>query len=211
MEGRQAPRRSAAGGAARAVDFLEMARGLKTTPRTGWVHRGVRGPESVADHSWRVALMALVGAEGTSGLDTARAVQIALVHDLAEAIVGDIAPGDGVPAEEKHRREAAAMEQLRGVLGGCAGERVRALWDEYEAGASQEARFVKDMDKLEMILQAREYEEEQGMDLSEFFDSTRGKFKTELGSRWAAEIAERRPGRGSPAARAGSEGAPKGP
>ena len=161
----------------------------------------------MADHSWRVALMALVGAEGTSGLDTARAVQIALVHDLAEAIVGDIAPGDGVPAEEKHRREAAAMEQLGGVLGGCAGERVRALWDEYEAGASPEARFVKDMDKLEMILQAREYEEEQGKDLSEFFDSTRGKFKTELGSQWANEIAERRPSLGSPAPGAASEGA----
>jgi putative hydrolase of HD superfamily len=63
------------------------------------------------------------------------------------------------------------------------------------------------MDKLEMILQAREYEEEQGKDLSEFFDSTRGKFKTELGSQWANEIAERRPSLGSPAPGAASEGA----
>ncbi len=202
MEGSKAQR----GGvpAAQAVDFLGVARGLKTTPRTGWVRRGVHGVESVADHSWRVALMALVGAEGVPGLDANRAVQIALVHDLAESIVGDIAPGDGVPAEEKHRREASAMERLEGILGGGTGARVRALWDEYEAGKSPEARFVKDLDKLEMILQAKEYEEEQGTDLSEFFASTQGRFKTEMGEKWADEISGRRPTRSA----RGADGSP---
>ena len=222
----------------------------QTTKRTGWVRRGVPQPESVADHSFRVALFALVASSSSSSqapsssssaaaaassssppFDASRAVKIALVHDLAEAIVGDIAPGDNVPKAEKARREAEAMAEMRRMLEGggggggdgggggggggdgrggsggrvTLGAEVEALFEEYEKGESPEAQLVKDCDKLEMLLQAVEYEKESGeetagggpaLDLSEFFEGVRGKLKTEIGRNWALEIEGRRPKRG---------------
>ncbi|KAG5563841.1 hypothetical protein RHGRI_000139 [Rhododendron griersonianum] len=71
-------------------------------------------------------------------------------------------------------------------------EEIGQLWTEYEENLSLEAKVVKDFDKVEMILQALEYETEQGKNLEEFFQSTAGKFQTELGKAWASEIASRR-------------------
>lgn len=71
--------------------------------RTGWLKAGVPRVESVADHSYRAALLALVLPE--SGVDRVRCMKMALVHDLAESIVGDITPSCGVSTDEKHRRE----------------------------------------------------------------------------------------------------------
>ena len=82
---------------------------------------------------------------------------------------------------------------MKGALGGAAaGEEFQRIWLEYEHCSTPEAQLVKDFDKLEMILQALEYERDQKVDLSEFFDSTAGKFKTELGKEWASEINARR-------------------
>ncbi|WZZ18414.1 hypothetical protein YC2023_111503 [Brassica napus] len=119
-----------------------------------------------------------------------RCMKMAIVHDIAE---GDITPSCGVSKEEKNRRESEALEHMCKLLGG--GERaeeIAELWREYEANASPEAKVVKDFDKLEMILQALEYEQEQGTDLEEFFQSTAGKFQTDIGKAWALEIASRR-------------------
>lgn len=221
----------------------------QTTKRTGWVRRGIREPESIADHSFRVALFALVASSSSAAsaaaktFDASRAVKVALVHDLAEAIVGDIAPGDGVPKKEKARLEQEAMAEMRRLLesnsnsnsnddGGdkntasasspspshsspspssSIGAEVEALFREYEEGFTPEAQLVKDCDKLEMLLQAVEYEQreaspsaaEEGgekggqsdtsLDLSEFFESVRGRLKTEVGRSWGAEIERRRP------------------
>lgn len=170
----------------------------QTTPRTGWVRRGVPAPESVADHSHRVALAALVAAAGRPGYDASRAVAIALAHDIAEAVVGDIAPSDGVPKSVKAAKEAAAIDHMTSLLGGpdtTAGATIAALWAEYEAGETPEARLVKDCDKVEMILQAAEYETAHpGLALTEFFDGVRGKLKTDVGRELAAEAEKRRPG-----------------
>lgn len=152
---------------------------------------GVSEPESVADHSFRMASLALVlaGAEGT---DASRCIKMALVHDMAEALVGDITPHCGVSDEEKHRREAEALESIKEMLGGgAAAAEVAALWNEYEAGETKEANLVKDFDKLEMIAQANEYEQAQGMDLSGFFNSTRGKWRTPTGAALAEEVERR--------------------
>lgn len=109
------------------------------------------------------------------------------------AIVGDITPSDGVPKEEKSRRETAALKEMCEVLGGgLRAEEITELWLEYENNASLEANIVKDFDKVEMILQALEYEAEHGKVLDEFFISTAGKFQTEIGKSWAAEINARR-------------------
>jgi putative hydrolase of HD superfamily len=128
---------------------------LKAEPRRGWLHRGIDTPESVADHSWGTALLCLLFAE-QEGVDPGRAVQIALVHDLAEAVTGDIIVSSRQIAPEmalddKARLEREAMDQL--VDAG----KVRRLWESYEAQSSHEARFVRDMDLLDMCLQALAY------------------------------------------------------
>lgn len=135
--------------------FFHRAGRLKETPRAGWALRGIRDPESVAEHSHRAALLALVLAPAARpGLDVARCVAMALVHDLAESSVGDITPFDGVPPEEKRRREEGAMRELASLAGDHA---VLDLWREYDAAETPEARFVKELDRLETVLQAYEY------------------------------------------------------
>ncbi|KAH9314642.1 hypothetical protein KI387_023269, partial [Taxus chinensis] len=103
-------------------------------------------------------------------------VKMAIVHDIAEAIVGDIAPSDGIPKEEKSRRERNALDEMCQMLGGgLRAKEIYELWNEYEHNSSPEAKIVKDFDKVEMILQALEYENDQAKNLDEFFQSTAGK------------------------------------
>ncbi|KAL2349031.1 hypothetical protein Fmac_003031 [Flemingia macrophylla] len=174
------------------IDFLTLCHRLKTTKRKGWVNHGIKGAESIADHMYRMALMALVAGD-VPGLNRERCIKIALVHDIAEAIVGDITPSDGVPKAEKSRREQEALNKMCELLGGgMRAEEIKELWVEYENNSSFEANLVKDFDKVEMILQALEYEIEHGKVLDEFFLSTAGKFQTDIGKSWAAEIISRR-------------------
>lgn len=198
---------AAAADAKSAIDFLTLARGLKTTPRTGWI-RQEAGPqiESVADHSWRIALMSLVASTSSSNagggggdVDSNKCLKMALVHDLAEAQVGDITPHCGVSDGDKHQQELSAMTQMTNHLQstssfGVAGQEILDLWKEYEEGTSLEAKLVKDMDKLEMTLQALEYEQDgkNKKSLDGFFDSTRDKWRTEIGKAWGEEIEARR-------------------
>lgn len=108
-------------------------------------------------------------------LDIARCTRMALVHDMAEALVGDITPMDNVAKSEKSRREAETMDLLTKELlgrvgGGKAGEEMLKVWWEYELDETEEAHFVHDVDKMELLLQMVEYEREaQGrLDLGEF-------------------------------------------
>jgi putative hydrolases of HD superfamily len=135
--------------------FFHLAGRLKRTARAGWALRGIANPESVAEHTCRVALLALVLApRAEPPLDAPRCVAMALVHDLAEALVGDITPFDGVDTDDKLRREDEATRILAALAGDDA---LLALWREYAAAATAEARFVKELDKLETVLQASEY------------------------------------------------------
>ncbi|XP_054542242.1 5'-deoxynucleotidase HDDC2 isoform X4 [Pan troglodytes] len=103
-----------------------------------------------------------------------RCVRLALVHDMAECIVGDIAPADNIPKEEKHRREEEAMKQITQLLPEDLRKELYELWEEYETQSSAEAKFVKQLDQCEMILQASEYEdlEHKPGRLQDFYDST---------------------------------------
>jgi len=175
-----------------AVDFLTLIQSLKVTKRTGWIRKGIDGPESIADHMYRMSIMALIAGDN-EGLDHSRCMKIALAHDMAEALVGDITPHDNVTKEDKEAMERTAMQKMTSMLGKKTGDHLLALWEEYEAGTSPEAKLLKDLDKLEMILQAQEYESSQSMDLNEFFTSTQDKFQTKTGIAWAAEISRRRP------------------
>ncbi|KAI9125567.1 hypothetical protein K1719_002985 [Acacia pycnantha] len=182
----------AAPSASSAIDFLSICHRLKTTKRAGWIRKDVKDPESIADHMYRMGLMALIASD-IPGIDRNKCIKMAIVHDIAEAIVGDITPSDGVSKEEKSRRECEALDHMCKVLGGGSrATEIAELWMEYEANSSPEAKFVKDLDKVEMILQALEYEDEQLKDLDEFFESTAGKFQTETGKAWALEIVSRR-------------------
>ncbi|KAL4712711.1 hypothetical protein ACJJTC_008008 [Scirpophaga incertulas] len=111
-------------------------------------------------------------------LDVNRCLQIALVHDLAECIVGDLTPHCGVPPDEKHRRESEAMKSIADLTG-IAGDRMFELYQEYENQATPEAKFTKDLDRYDMILQAFEYEKRENSPkkLQEFFCATEGKFQ----------------------------------
>jgi putative hydrolases of HD superfamily len=169
---------SATNDSASLLDFMLLVGRLKTTKRTGWVLRNVALPESIADHMYRMSLLALVISDAG---ERDHAVKLALAHDLAEAIVGDLTPVCGVSKEEKFRREESAMVDIRdGCLrGNPAGAELYALWSEYEANETRAAILMKDIDKFEMIVSASEYETAQpSLDLSEFFESTRGKFRT---------------------------------
>ncbi|KGN61075.1 HD domain-containing protein 2 [Cucumis sativus] len=186
------PSTDIAASASSAIDFLTLCHRLKTTKRTGWVQRRVKDPESIADHMYRMGIMALISSD-IPGVDRDKCIKMAIVHDIAEAIVGDITPYDGISKSEKLRREQEALDHMCKLLGGGSrAQEISELWMDYENNSSPEAKIVKDLDKVEMILQALEYENEQGKDLDEFFQSTAGKFQTELGRAWASEIVSRR-------------------
>jgi len=197
------PQRDAAP-AQRWLANLVRAYRLKDEPRAGWQLRGVDGPESVAAHSWGTALLCLVLADA-AGVDAGRALAIATAHDLAEAVTGDVPhradPEDrAVDAGTKARREADAMGRL--LDGGP--EPLAELWREYERGASAEARFVRDMNLLDMALQALVYQEQGRYDatrplrsrgghrhLDEFFVSAEARVQGGVARRWLALVRER--------------------
>ena len=143
--------------------LLEVLR-LKSLPRAGWLRAGIAAPESVAGHSWGLSWLVLLLCPET--LDRERALSLAIVHDLPEVLAGDITPHDGIPAAEKHRREAEAADHLLGES-----SRLRALWQEYADNTTPEARLVHQLDKLDMALQAIRYRQQQGADTTEFIDS----------------------------------------
>ncbi|KAL3925321.1 MAG: hypothetical protein SGARI_005864 [Bacillariaceae sp.] len=142
--------------------------------------------------------MAMVASSASDEYDTNRCLKMAL------ATVGDITPHCGVSDDEKHAQELAAITELTSKLTGgmdnsknglaLAGKEILDLWKEYEEGATNEAKLVKDMDKLEMTLQALEYEQDgkNRKSLDGFFDSTKGKWRTTIGESWGAEIESRR-------------------
>src|SRR3989344_184250 len=118
------------------IDFLLNAGKLKKVKRAGWVLRNVPDAESVAEHSFRTALICMMMG---NNVNRERCIKIALIHDLAEALVGDITPVDGVP---------------------------------------KEAELVHSSDKLELALQAYEYEKEYGsINLEEFWKSAEARIE----------------------------------
>lgn len=122
-------------------------------------------------------------------LDTQKCIKIALVHDMAESIVGDLTPNDNVSKEEKSKRESEAMQYLSTTLGGgpIALEFLN-LWEEYENCSSLEASLVKQIDKFEMALQAYYYELNQPIDLGVFYKAAFDKVEDETLKLWLEEI-----------------------
>lgn len=138
------------------LDFLSSAGKLKTIPRTGWIDSGVKDPESVADHSYRTAVAAMVLSDSL-GLDSLKVLRMALLHDLAEAETGDITP---MQKQGNHSElEDQAMKEILGVLPESLRDQYWGTWQEYQANETPESILVHNADKIEMILQASEYKQ----------------------------------------------------
>jgi putative hydrolase of HD superfamily len=139
------------------LDFLRSAERLKSTTRTGYTSTGQQ--ESVAEHTWRLCLMAMVLRSEFPDVDFAKLVKICIIHDLGEALHGDVS------APEQARRTALGLNtgkadderrdllELLAPLPSRLRDEIAALWDEYEAAASPEAKLAKALDKLETIMQ----------------------------------------------------------
>jgi len=159
------------------VPFLSEVIKIKRTVRTGWKRKNVPEPESVSDHMYFMALMALVATP--EHLNKDKCIKIAIVHDLAECITGDITPHDGISPDDKHKMEKEAIEKIVNLLPSEAQrDEVMSLYLEYENKSTPEACFVKDLDKLEMIHQAFHYERETEINLGGFFKSVEQKIQS---------------------------------
>lgn len=135
--------------------------GLKNVARTGWVRAGVPTPESVAAHSWGMSMLALKLCP--SDIDLVRVLSLCIVHDIPEVRVGDLTPHDdrSTKSEDEHSAMLALSPEWV------------ELFEEYEKGLTPEAKFVKQLDKLDMALQASIYQDATELDLSEFIESAK--------------------------------------
>jgi len=138
------------------VKFFETVCKLKRTPRSGWVEVGIRKPESVADHTFRTSILCMVYSD-LEGLDELKLLRMALTHDLPEAIIGDLTPSRKTTRNKETENDA--MKQTLSLLPKEQREKYMTDWKEYQEGKTREAKAVRQLEKLEMALQAKEYEE----------------------------------------------------
>lgn len=151
--------------------YLELNQ-LKLLYRQGWLRRGISPErcETVAEHVFSMALLAWwICDQHFPTLNRERVLRMTLAHELGEIYTGDLVPADGVSPVEKHQREREGLSQV--VDGLASGPEILALWEEFEAGETPEARFVRQLDRLEMALQASVYAAEGAQNMGEFFDS----------------------------------------
>jgi putative hydrolases of HD superfamily len=130
---------------------LRAAERLKTVMRSGWTSEGQQ--ESVAEHTWRLCLMAMLLYGHAPGIDLARLLKMCLIHDLGEAIGGDVPAPAQKAGVSKADQERSDLLQLIAPLPPTLRREIIELWDEYEAAGSPEAKVAKGLDKLETILQ----------------------------------------------------------
>jgi putative hydrolase of HD superfamily len=136
--------------------FFNFVIDLKKVRRTGWALKaGIRFPESVADHSFSLSVMTMVISD-LEGLNTERALKMAIIHDLAESITGDIIPNKSTRTAKKIL-ENNAMRSILNRLPKSLRSEYSQIWNEYVTQKSELSKLVHRLDKLEMILQAREY------------------------------------------------------
>ena len=139
------------------LEFVRNAERLKTVTRSAYTTTGE--VESVAEHSWRVALMAMLLASEFPDVDAARVLRMCVVHDLGEAIGGDVPAPEQARRRESGESEGKSAAERRDLLTlleplpAALRDDIVSLWDEYEAAQTREARLAKALDKLETILQ----------------------------------------------------------
>ncbi|AEY97647.1 FAFL036Cp [Eremothecium gossypii FDAG1] len=177
------------------LTFLHIVELLKTQRRTGWVDHGILPCESISDHMYRMGITSMLIKD--PAVDRNRCVRIALVHDLAESLVGDITPVAEVTKEEKHRREWETIQylcqQLIAPYNPVAADEIMRDWLAYENTDCLEARYTKDIDKFEMLVQCFEYERRHGgtKNLQQFWSAV-DSIKTDEVRSWVQDLQARR-------------------
>jgi putative hydrolase of HD superfamily len=132
------------------LTFLDAANQLKDTLRSGHTPQGRQ--ESTAEHSWRLCLLAILLGDTLEGIDLLRLIKICIVHDLGEAISGDVPATDQRAGDDRALRERADLLELCAPLPDDLEAEMIALWDEYAAAQTPEAIVAKGLDKIETML-----------------------------------------------------------
>ncbi len=159
-------------GADTLLNLLLAGNRLKTLKRQGWSQRGVLVPESIAEHSHQVALVALLLLDRCDAvLDREKVLTIAVLHDLAEALLTDI-PEPALRHWGREAKRQAEESALRELLAGVPrAEEYVAWWREFEEASTPEGRLVRDADRLELVVQAYAYEQAGHRGLDEFWEA----------------------------------------
>ncbi|MBY6294240.1 HD domain-containing protein [Nanohaloarchaea archaeon H01] len=182
------------------TDFILKALELKEQERA-WIEMfQIEESESVADHSWSVAFLSILFSS-EADINVEKVLKMVIVHDLAEAEIGDYAnrkkdEDREISSERKKQIEEDAWDRFDGMIDN---EELKDLWREYERRETQEAKFVKDMDLLDLCLQALKYErndqyareEIEFENLEGVFQNSRERLQTELGKQLFEKIYNR--------------------
>ena len=141
------------------LDFFKTAVNLKNISRQGWIDKlSIEHPESVADHSYSMAIMGMVISD-LEKYDTEKIMKMILLHDLAESHIGDYTPGQ-IRKENKIKIENNAYDEIINTLPDIIKLQYDKIWEEYRRQESPESTIVHQIDKLEMALQAKMYQKE---------------------------------------------------
>lgn len=153
--------------------FYELAQ-LKNLYRQGWVNHGVPKVdcESVADHSFNVAFLSyIVAEEYFPKLDSKKTMLLGMFHEVGEIYLGDITPDDNITKDKKSEMESLAVKEVLNKL--PKSEKYIKIWEEYEYQTTKEAKLVKQIDRLEVAMQAELYKKKGFGDFEDFFKRAR--------------------------------------
>lgn len=135
------------------IDFIKEIDKIKYVQRRTKLFNSNR-PENDAEHSWHLAMMVLVLAEHSNEtLDIVKTLKMVLIHDIVEIDAGDTFIYDAVKAHSNTEEERLAAERIFGLLPPGQAEEFIAIWEEFEAGKTKEARFARSVDRLQPLLQ----------------------------------------------------------
>jgi len=156
------------------LDFFKTAINLKKIHRQGWIDKlSILKPESVADHSYSMAIMGMVISD-LENYNSEKIIKMILLHDLAESKIGDYTPGQ-IGLEKKNKIENTAFLKILEDLPNSIKSQYQNLWKEYQENISPESRIVHQIDRLEMALQAKTYQDEDHSkeQLEPFYESAK--------------------------------------
>ena len=141
------------------LDFFKTAVNLKNISRQGWINKlSLKHPESVADHSYSMAIMGMVISD-LENYNSEKILKMILLHDLAESKIGDYTPNQ-ISKENKIKIENKAYDEIINALPDAIKLQYAQIWEEYQKQESPESKIVHQIDKLEMALQAKMYQKQ---------------------------------------------------